>query len=72
MKGKLIEKWKQEGVKEFIMNTLRHQIARRTLEESGDFNLKVSKEMLPFIFQTSIKCTDVGSSTFMGHGLEVY
>lgn len=72
MKGKLIEKWKQEGVREFIMMTLSHQIARNTIEGIEDFKLKVSQEMLPCLFQTTINSTDLENITFMGRKLEIY
>jgi len=72
MKGKLIKKWKQEGVREFIMMTLSHQIARNRIEGVEDFKLKVPQEALPFIYQTTLQNGTVDDITFFGKKIELY
>ena len=73
MKGKRIEKWKKEGIKEFIYETLRNQIARRQIEGIDDFKLNATMEMIPFIYGVSIREVNKGNSfTFMGRELNIH
>lgn len=71
--GKNIEKWKNEGVREFLMMSLCNQLARHTVNKNVDFKLKLPIEALPIILR--LKTTEtpsVADTTIMGRKIEVY
>lgn len=72
MKGKRIEKWKKEGIKEFILQTLTNQIARRQIEGIDDFKLNATMEMIPFMYGVSVRDVNQDNFTFMGKKLNIH
>ena len=72
MKGQRIEKWKHEGIKEFILKTLSHQIARKQIAGVTDFKLQVTEEMIPFMLDESISRVNLDNFTFMGKKVDIH
>lgn len=70
--GKYIEKWKNKGVSEFIMEMCANQIVRNTINGNPTQSLKIPMEALPFILGYTLNVGDVSQSTFMGVKIEVF
>ncbi len=68
----LKDKWKNEGIKEFLLKSFANQAARAEINNIKDYKIKVPLEAIHIIYESTLQNDDIKQIKIYGRNIEFF